>query len=708
MFVSIDSETEWCEEEGRQRLTTLSYGREDGTCESFVGHDSREAYTWLVETLHGVYVDAAGKRWKHAPVAFHFNHDIAVLGNDLDSADLMLIRKVQHRIETSLCGADHSNGAPCDYDTQVTEEGEPTNGALHRFSERDNEVVITDGMLGDVASWHRPSKLAMAGSSGQGLYLEIRPHGDRYEDWKRLVIRDTGRSFLGGLESVIDQWNPDLSPVERERIAWGKRQREVGFVDASVADIAAYSEAECVAHARVCRKLIDAVGTAAHVRIRPSQLAGSGSIAAAVLRHYRVAKHAETVSDTETDILARLTYYGGLIEAPVVGFLDQDVDGADINSAYPSKMIHMPCMREEHGSWKVSRGTVPDSRIGHALVTWDVSGSGTSTPPFTVRRKSGAVTQPLVGRRTWVTLAELQAAMPWFSSDIVVHRVIHWVPSCDCSEPLFFLSELYDRRQEVKDSMSAMEPGSSSWWVASCIERAIKLIINSIYGKLAQMRYGIGPYTNLHYASYITGSTRGQVRTKTWEVERAGGTVVYQHTDSVLTVGCPVEDEGKRLGAWGKEKPSRGFLIIQPGLAMSLFSNTKVASRGVRVRDFTLAAWKWYQSADLSLHPDQWPLLVTDQQVMITRRQAIARGKPRLAGSFVPKHTESRVTSSKRDYSNARPVPGNPHAWAVPPVEYVWDQAEISDLREFQSALDRRRRAGEFDEELAVDVARIL
>ena len=53
-------------------------------------------------------------------------------------------------------------------------------------------------------------------------------------------------------------------------------------------------------------------------------------------------------------------------------------------------------------------------------------------------------------------------------------------------------------------------------------------------------------------------------------------------------------------------------------------------------------------------------------------------------------------------------VPGNPSAWSVPPVEYVWDQATVEDLREHRSALDRRRRAGEFDEELAVDVARVL
>ncbi len=704
MFVSVDSETEWSEQEGRQQLTTLSYGREDGTCESYTGHDSRAAYLWLMERLTEVHTDASGKQWRQAPVAFHFNHDSAVLCNDLDAADMMLIRKVQHKIQTSLCGADHSDGRPCEYDTRFDEEGNPTNGALHRYDATDINAVITDGMLGDLVSWHRPSRLAIAGSAGQGLYLEHRPHGDRFEEWKRLVIRDTGRSFHGGLESVIEQWNPDLSDDQRERIAWGKRQRLTGFAGASEADIAAYSEAECVAHARVCRKLIESVKVAAHVRIRPSQLAGSGSVAAAVLRHYGAPKRTDCHEDTEADTLARMTYYGGLIEAPVVGLLSEEVQGEDINSAYPSKMIYIPCMRAGHGSWKTSRRDVPSDLIGHALVTWDVSRSGTSTPPFTVRRRSGAVCQPLVGRRVWVALAELQAAMPRFSSSIVVHKVLYWSPECECESPLAFLADLYDERLAIKETMRDLVPESAEWWEASCKERAIKLIINSIYGKLAQTRYGLGPYTNLHFAGYVTGSTRGQVRTKTWEHENAGGTVVYQHTDSVLSVGSTVVDGGKKLGAWGKEKSSQGFLIIQPGLAMSLFCNGKVASRGVRVRDFTLAAWNWYQKTDLTQHPDTWPLLATDQTVMITRRQAIARGKPRLAGSFETKHTESRVTSNKRDYSRARQVPGNPCAWAVPATEYVWDQATVEDLREFRSLLDKRRRSGDFDEELAVDV----
>src|SRR5260221_19193 len=60
MFVSVDSETKWCPREKRQRIETLSYGREDGTCATFTGNDERQAYLWLVDQLSGPYTDAGG------------------------------------------------------------------------------------------------------------------------------------------------------------------------------------------------------------------------------------------------------------------------------------------------------------------------------------------------------------------------------------------------------------------------------------------------------------------------------------------------------------------------------------------------------------------------------------------------------------------------------------------------------------------------
>lgn len=692
MFVSVDSETKWSDADERQIITTLSWGREDGSSGSLFGSDAPALYRALFDELVPDYTAPDGTTHRQVLVAFHFGHDTAVLANNMDYASMYLVRQAQAKIRTGLCGSIHQEGEACD-----AQRGET--GLLHRYDVDDVKAVLTDGMHSDLAAFLPSAGLAFAFCPGQGAYIEDRPNGDRYEGWRRLRIRDTGRAFVGGLEKVIEHWNPEISPAERAAIAWGKKSRETGFQGATDNQIAAYSEAECVAHARVCRKLLECIAKAAHVPMRPDQLGGSGTLAAAVMKHYGVSKRVETHSEAGIDDLAALTYYGGTIETPVVGLVRGLVDEEDINSAYPSQMVHLPCMRAGHGVWTTVRdGSVPVSEVGHALVSWAIQRGETSTPPFIVRRQDGRVAQPLMGERIWVTLAELRTAVERYQDRIFVHRTTFWTADCPCDAPFSFLADLYKARNDYKAQMASLEPGTPRWLELDDLQRTIKLLINSIYGKLAQTRPEPGPYTNLHYASYITGATRAQMRRKTWEREDEGATVVYQHTDSVLSTGGSPLDGGSALGAWGLETPSADFLVIQPGLAMALGNNGKTATRGCGVKAFTLAAWNWYNSTDFEEHPAKWPRLVTHQTVMVSLRLAMARGKPHLAGSFEPKRTETSICSQKRDFGLAEPVPGNPTAWRIPPPLLVDDPVrEPSQLRAYKSVLDRRRKAGEFD-----------
>lgn len=693
MFVSVDIESKWCPDRNRQVITTLSYGREDGTAATIHGEDAPTMFVWLILQLSTPYTDANQKAWRQVAVAFHFGHDTAVLANDLDTNDMELVRRVQKKIETGLCrraGKDHT----CD-----AQRG--PKGMLHAYDPDDTYAVLTDGIHSDLAVWHRPTGLAMAFGTGQGAYLEHRPHGDRYEDWRKLPIRDTGRAFIGGLEAVLGEWNPELTSEQRAAIAWGKQARMAGFAGATSNQIAAYSEAECVAHARICRMLLEAIRKAAHVVMKPHQLGGSGSIAAAVMRHYGVTKRTETHTEDGIDDLAILDYFGGMIETPVVGLVAGHVDEEDINSAYPSQMIHMPCMRAGHGRWITARkGEIPNAEIGHALVSWIIRPGITSTPPFITRRQDGRVAQPLTGDKIWVTLAELRTATVRFGSAIYVHRVAYWSDECECDHPFEFLADLYSSRLAVRAEMASLDHNSAHWAELDAIQRTIKLIINSIYGKLAQTRPEPGPYTNLHYASYITGATRAQVRRKTWERESDDATVVYQHTDSVLSIGgTNVTDGGKSLGAWGLEKPTRDFLILQPGLATTGDPHHgKTASRGARKHDFITAANEYRAGTDFTEHPVHWPHLIIQQQAMISLRAAIARGVPHLAGSFEDREVKVSIVSDKRDFRHAAQLPNCPTAWAIPPITLVDDPIRtIEQMKPYQSALDKRRREGEFD-----------
>lgn len=695
MFVSVDIESKWCPVRNRQVIITLSFGREDGTSETWYGDDAPTAFVWLIDRLAAPYTDAGGRAWRQVAVAFHFGHDTAVLANGLNTDDMELIRRAGKRIETGICRSQHLHeGTPCRarrYDK----------GLLHAYDRDDIYAVLTDGIHSDLVSWHRPTGLAMAFGTGQGAYLEHRPNGDRYEGWRKLSIRDTGRAFIGGLEKVLDEWNPELEETQRAAIAWGKKARVGGFAGASTDQIAAYSEAECVAHARTCRMLLDAISKAAHVPMKPHQLGGSGSIAAAVMRHYGVTKRTETHTEEWIDNIAPITYFGGMIETPVVGLIAGHVDEEDINSAYPSQMIHMPCMRAGHGRWVTGRhGVVPEGEIGHALVSWSIRPGRTSTPPFITRRQDGRVAQTLRQDHVWTTLAELRTANDLDPESVFVHKTVVWVEDCTCGNPFEFLSDLYSSRLATRAEMASLQSSSAHWAELDAIQRTIKLIINSIYGKLAQTRPEPGPYTNLHYASYITGATRAQVRRKTWEREAENATVVYQHTDSVLSIGGNVgAGGGKALGAWGLEKPTEGFLILQPGLATTGDPNQgKTASRGARKNDFIDAANGYRDRVDFTEHPAYWPKLVIKTQAMISLRAAVARGNVELAGSFEDRDVKVTIVSDKRDFYQAVQLPNCPTAWAVPPIDTIEDPIRtLDDMKPYQSALDRRRRAGEFD-----------
>lgn len=727
MFVSVDGE-------GRQEgdvmsLMTLSIGREDGSSATHIVGDGgvRGALLWLVDQLAADYTDADGNVFKQVPVAFHFNWDTAVMAKDFNPFrdHMFLVRKVQKPIMTTLCGSEHPTGAcPMEGDlavrrAEMAQEAMIIGAAvnydegcdlLHRYDPTDINSIITNGGEGDLAAYDSKSSLAIATTPGRRFYVEHRPHGDRFEEWRRVDIHDTGSAFVGGLLKVISDWNPELTDEQREIIEWGKQRRTETFEVGEIDDIIRYSEAECVAHARVCRKLLDLIKDAAHVNIAEDRLFGSGSIAGAALKHYhapprnakfRKGEVADAGSDLFYEEIAQMTYFGGMIETPVVGLVEGLTDEVDINSAYPHKMIYIPCTRKWCGQWRVTDGDLPpDAIVGHVQVVWYIEEGTTSTPPFMVRRRDGRVAMPrMMDTPTWVTLAEYRAAVERFPSSIEISRAIYWEPNCRCGNPrpFEFLQTLYDRRLEIKNRMKVVEKDSPEWWNLSCREKAIKLVINSIYGKLAQQDPQPGAYTNLHLASYITGATRAQVRRETWARENQGGTVVYQHTDSVLSVGGNPADGGKQLGAWGMEKPSKNLLIVQPGLATAL-GGGKSASRGCKLGAFKEAVEEWLAAVDLTKPPIEWPKLTTRQKVMISRRQAMAWGKPHLAGSFQTKVTEISPISPKREIDNARPMGGNPTAWEVPPVDYVDDPATLKDVMRMRRHFVERRRSGEYDQ----------
>lgn len=702
MFVSVD--TEGKEIDGIMRCISVSYGREDGVSDSITAYPGewltgQEVFMWLIEETSGRFTSGE-KEWKPAHVAFHFGYDIATLTKDFDptvnpNVDLTIIYKATARNRNLLCNTHHSEGEQCPK-------------PIHRYNEHIQQLNITEGGEGDLLTFDQQSSIGIATSPKRRCYAEYRPLGDRFEGNRRLDIHDTGTAFAGGLELALSKWQPVLSDKELAAIAWGKQARKTGFVDATNEQIEAYSEAECVGHARMCRKLIESISDTGHIPMEPSKLFGSGSIASAALDYYGVATRRESITSDmpvrglDIDKLPYMTYFGGLIETPVLGQLSVPVDEADINSAYPSHMLSLPCMRDGHGRWVSKPGSkfsdVPRGSLGYVLASWIVETE--STPPFLVRTKDGLVRQPLIGGSIWVSLPEYETALEQFPDSVTAHHVAYYVQECECENPLLFLSDLYDKRAAIKLQMKDVEIGTDAWLLLSCMEQAIKLVINSIYGKFAQRRPQLGRFTNMHYASHITGCTRAQVRRESWDREKQGGTVVYTHTDSVLSIGGSPTDGGKDLGKWGLEKQSHGFTVIQPGLAVAI-DGGKVASRGCGAKEFREGVEQWLLSVDLTQPPRKWPAIPIKRVFMLGRRLAIHEGTPHLAGNFVRRDFNPGFTSEKRNMDAATPLEGNPNAWRIPPCQLVYadDIATYADIKSFESELSRIIAEGHHDDD---------
>lgn len=737
--VQVDTEGD-----GKGNITSASFGREDGTSGSIITNDPIEVIKFWMDNLCCDY-----KGMRQVVGAFHFNYDTAVITKFTDNrlGNMQLIYKT---------GTDKKDLYKiCEKSSIVVHDGKPEKHCdkRHMYNKDDMRDVITCGGEDVIVAWDSQSELAIAATPRRRFYCEERPNGFEFEGRGRILdIHDQGTAFVGGLERVIDEWQPEINQEQRDFIAWGKQARKIEFQCANaeiaikalqakkveVTDairrsmlwaseqiangtgitemIAAYSEAECVAAAKCTRLLINSVTEAANIRIKLSNLFGSGSLATAAFKKHDLAEYRDTHPDTtfskgksevNTTKIPWFTYFGGMIETPVVGFVNGMTDQEDINSAYPSVMAGMPCMRAGHGKWNYlskdfnpNRLGITKDTIGHVMVSWIVNTP--STPPFIVRNNEGSVFQPLTGKRVWVTLIEYLTAVKQFGTALITfHKAIWWEQTCDCAKPFAWMQELYEKRLAIKNEMKALQEGSDEWRKLYCQQNAIKLVLNSCYGKLAQRRPTFGTYTNLHYAAHITGGARSKVRERTWLRESRGGIVVYQHTDSCLSKDGQIHknEVGKQLGQWGLEDPAVDALILQPGLMISL-GGGKTATRGVGQEQFDKAARQWLAVNDLTAHPSTWPKIEVPIRRMISRRMAHARGNYELAGQFVDSTMDIAISRYKRNLDRAKPVSGIPGAWIVPPILQVENIATWEDLRKLHKSLIELENNGAFDNDL--------
>ena len=135
---------------------------------------------------------------------------------------------------------------------------------------------------------------------------------------------------------------------------------------------------------------------------------------------------------------------------------------------------------------------------------------------------------------------------------------------CLCSPPFREIRSLYRRRQEV----GSKTPEG----------KAIKLPMNSVYGKLAQS-VGARPFANVIYAGLITAGTRTMVLDSVASHPKGAEAVVMVATDAVFfTEPHPHLPVSKELGDWELVKRSN-MCILKPGVYWDDDAREKIRTR---------------------------------------------------------------------------------------------------------------------------------
>jgi hypothetical protein len=279
----------------------------------------------------------------------------------------------------------------------------------------------------------------------------------------------------------------------------------------------------------------------AKVGITPGMWHGPGAVANEVLKKYEI----PISRDVPKEVLnaSQYAYAGGRFEHFLVGRYKGTVYEYDINSAYPAAATHLPDLTQGH--WEHVQRYEPGSfGVWHIKYQSRQEHKGIQPEPLFCRSRDGFVSYPCqVEGWYWTPEAS-------FCADSVTDG---WVFRATSSErPFAFIQELYDQRRVFKAERNSAE-------------RALKLILNSIYGKLAQ-KIGWDPlepprWHQFEYAGYITSYCRAKIYEA---IKLSPNDIISVETDAVFStvpLDLPISNQ---LGDW-EEKRYSEIVYIQSG-----------------------------------------------------------------------------------------------------------------------------------------------
>lgn len=354
-------------------------------------------------------------------------------------------------------------------------------------------------------------------------------------------VYDVHGFFQGSFLKALKSWGvgapKDLATIERMKAARGT------FRKSQLPAMIRYARLECVYLVEMMERLRGAFQQAG---FQPVGWYGAGAAAAGLLRLEGVRKFITPDDQLPIDVrdVCERAYFGGRVELLLQGEHER-VYSHDLASAYPAALAAIPAATGQYVPVRKPRG--PLNRNGVYHVTWDVD-SRLPVMPFPHRTKR-TIYYPSHGNG-WYHAVEIEAARQ-------LHPTIRvgkgYVLEPDTDElPFAFVPEIFAERRRAKALGEARE-------------KAYKLAMNSLYGKLAQkegFKGELPPYRCAYWAGRVTAWTRAQLLLKAAEHPSA---IISFATDGILSTYPLGADNTGELGSWESEEWT-DLLAVQPGV----------------------------------------------------------------------------------------------------------------------------------------------
>lgn len=354
-------------------------------------------------------------------------------------------------------------------------------------------------------------------------------------------VYDVEGFFQGSFLKALDSWGvgepKELAIIRRMKAARGTfRKRQVPAM-------VRYARLECVYLVEMMERLRGAFQQAG---FQPVGWYGAGAAAAGLLRAQGVRRYITPDDQLPVDVrdVCERAYFGGRVELLLQGEHER-VYSHDIASAYPAALASMPAATGEYRPVRKPRGPLDRNGIYH--VAWDVD-PRLPVMPFPHRTKR-TIYYPSNGNG-WYHAVEIEAAR-LIHPGIKVGRGYVLEPDTD-TLPFDFVPRIFEERREAKRLGEARE-------------KAYKLAMNSLYGKLAQregFKDELPPYRCAYWAGRVTAWTRAQLLTKAAQHPSA---IISFATDGILATHPLGGDNTGDLGSWEHEAWT-DLLAVQPGV----------------------------------------------------------------------------------------------------------------------------------------------